>query len=80
MPEYSKVEDMPIGATITGIRMSESDDAIKPLAFQVTQVETDSKKKGSSSSTKISIVRCVSRSSSLAEPWWNGRRTNVRTE
>ncbi|AYP28238.1 hypothetical protein HOV19_gp57 [Klebsiella phage GH-K3] len=44
MPEYSKVEDMPIGATITGIRMSESDDAIKPLAFPVTQVETDSKK------------------------------------
>jgi len=45
MPEYSKVEDMPIGATITGIRMSESDDAIKPLAFPVTQVETDSKKR-----------------------------------
>ena len=44
MPEYSKIEDMPIGATITGIRMSESDDAIKPLAFPVTQVETDSKK------------------------------------
>ena len=44
MPEYSKVEDMPISATITGIRMSESDDAIKPLAFPVTQVETDSKK------------------------------------
>lgn len=35
---------MPIGATITGIRMSESDDAIKPLAFPVTQVETDSRK------------------------------------
>lgn len=44
MPEYSKVEDMPIGATITGIRMSESDDFIKPLAFPVTQVDTDSKK------------------------------------
>ncbi|QOQ37749.1 hypothetical protein MMBB_25 [Klebsiella phage MMBB] len=44
MPEYSKVEDMPIGATITGIRMSESDDTIKPLAFTVTQVDTDSKK------------------------------------
>ena len=44
MPEYSKVEDMPIGATITGNRMRESDDAIKPLAFPVTQVETDSKK------------------------------------
>ena len=44
MPEYSKIEDMPIGATITGIRMSESDEAIKPLAFPVTQVETDSKK------------------------------------
>lgn len=44
MPEYSKVEDMPIGATVTGIQMSESDDAIEPLAFPVTQVETDSKK------------------------------------
>lgn len=44
MPEYSKVEDMPIGATITGIRMSESVDKIEPLAFPVTQVETDSKK------------------------------------
>ena len=44
MPEYSKVEDMPIGATITGIRMSESDDAIKPLAFPVSQVEKKKKK------------------------------------
>lgn len=44
MPEYSKVEDMPIGATITGIRMSESDGTIEQLAFPVTQVETDSKK------------------------------------
>ena len=42
MSEYSKVEDMPIGATVTGIQMSESVDAITPLA--VTQVETDSKK------------------------------------
>lgn len=44
MPEYSKVEDMPIGATITCIRISESVDTIEPLAFPVTQVETDSKK------------------------------------
>ena len=44
MSEFSKVEDMPIGATITGIRMSESDDAINPLVFPVTQVETDSRK------------------------------------
>lgn len=44
MPEYSKVEDMPIGATITGIRMDEWVDAITPLAFPVTQVETDSEK------------------------------------
>jgi hypothetical protein len=44
MPEYSKVEDMPIGAKITGIRISESVDTIEPLAFPVTQVETDSKK------------------------------------
>ena len=44
MPEYSKVEDMPIGATITGICMSESVYDIKPLAFPVTQVETDSRK------------------------------------
>lgn len=79
MPEYSKVEDMPIGATITGIRMSESVDTIEPLAFPVTQVETDSKK-GSSSSTKTSIVRCVLKCSLLAEHGWNGRRPNVRTE
>lgn len=44
MPEYSKVEDMPIGATITGIRMDEWVDAITPLVFPVTQVETDSEK------------------------------------
>ena len=44
MSEFSKVEDMPIGATITGIRISESDDAINPLVFPVTQVETDSRK------------------------------------
>ncbi|WJJ58909.1 hypothetical protein G3_orf020 [Klebsiella phage vB_KpnS_PMM-G3] len=44
MSELSKVEDMPIGATVTGIQMSESDDNITPLAFPVTQVETDSKK------------------------------------
>lgn len=67
MPEYSKVEDMPIGATITGIRMSESVDTIKPLAFPVTQVETDSRK-GFIFIYKISIVRCVLRCSLLAEP------------
>lgn len=44
MSESSKVEDMPIGATVTGIQMSESVDTITPLAFPVTQVETDSKK------------------------------------
>ncbi|KAF0966875.1 hypothetical protein [Gordonia sp. YY1] len=44
MPEYSKVEDMPIGATITGIRMSDSDDTIKPLTLAVTRVETGSRK------------------------------------
>lgn len=44
MSEYSKVEDMPIGAKVTGIQMSESVDTITPLAFPVTQVETDSKK------------------------------------
>lgn len=44
MSELSKVEDMPIGATVTGIQMSESVDTITPLAFPVTQVETDSKK------------------------------------
>lgn len=41
---FSKVEDMPIGATVTGIQMSKSVDTITPLAFPVTQVETDSKK------------------------------------
>ena len=45
MSEFSKVEDMPIGATVTGIQMSESVDTITPLAFPVTQVETDSKKR-----------------------------------
>lgn len=44
MSEYSRVENVPIGAAITGIQMSESDDKITPLAFPVTQVETDSKK------------------------------------
>lgn len=44
MSEFSKVEDMPIGAKVTGIQMSESVDTITPLAFPVTQVETDSKK------------------------------------
>lgn len=44
MSYFSKVEDMPIGATVTGIQMSESVDTITPLAFPVTQVETDSKK------------------------------------
>ena len=44
MSEFSKFEDMPIGATVTGIQMSESVDTITPLAFPVTQVETDSKK------------------------------------
>lgn len=44
MSEYSKIEDMPIGATLKGINMSESVDAMTPLAFPVTQVETDSKK------------------------------------
>lgn len=44
MSEYSRVENVPIGAAITGIQMSESDDNITPLAFPVTQVETDSKK------------------------------------
>lgn len=44
MAEYSKIEDMPIGATIKGINMSESVDVMTPLAFPVTQVETDSKK------------------------------------
>lgn len=44
MSEYSKIEDMPIGATLKGINMSESVDVMTPLAFPVTQVETDSKK------------------------------------
>lgn len=44
MSEYSRVENVPIGAAITGIQMRESDDNITPLAFPVTQVETDSKK------------------------------------
>ena len=44
MSEFSKVEDMPIGATVTGIQMGESVDAIRPLAFPVTKVETDSGK------------------------------------
>lgn len=44
MSEYSRVENVPIGAAITGIQMSESDDKITPLAFPVTHVETDSKK------------------------------------
>lgn len=44
MSEYSRVENVPIGATITGIQMSESDDKITPLTFPMTQVETDSKK------------------------------------
>ena len=44
MSEFSKVEDMPSGATVTGIQMSESVDTITPLTFPVTQVETDSKK------------------------------------
>lgn len=44
MSEFSKVEDMPIGAKVTGIQMSESVDTITPLAFPVTQIETDSKK------------------------------------
>lgn len=44
MSEFSKVEAMPIGATVTGIQMSESVDTITPLAFPVAQVETDSKK------------------------------------
>ncbi|WPJ54267.1 hypothetical protein RCIP0073_00077 [Klebsiella phage RCIP0073] len=44
MSEYSKIEDMPIGATLKGINMSESVDTMTPLAFPVTQVETDSEK------------------------------------
>lgn len=44
MSGYSKIEDMPIGAAITGISMSESIDVVTPLAFPVTQVETDSEK------------------------------------
>nr|CAK1257827.1 unknown function [Klebsiella phage vB_Ko_K29PH164C1] len=44
MSEYSKIEDMPIGATLKGINMSESVDVMTPIAFPVTQVETDSKK------------------------------------
>lgn len=44
MAEYSKVEDMPIGATITGIYMSDSADQVMPLSFPITQIETDSEK------------------------------------
>lgn len=44
MPEYSKVEDMPIGAVITGISMSESSDAVMALSFPVTQIEADNEK------------------------------------
>lgn len=44
MSGYSKVEDMPIGATITAIDMGESNGLMTPLAFPVTQVETDSEK------------------------------------
>lgn len=44
MSEFSKVEDIPIGATVAGIQMSESVDTITPLTFPVTQVETDGKK------------------------------------
>ncbi|UPU15821.1 hypothetical protein [Klebsiella phage vB_KpnS_SXFY507] len=44
MSEYSKIEDMPIGATLKGINMRESVDTMTPLAFPVTQVETDSEK------------------------------------
>ncbi|QZE50463.1 hypothetical protein [Klebsiella phage vB_KpnS-VAC2] len=44
MAEYSKVEDMPIGAVVTGIQMSESVDTVTPLTFPMTQVETDSEK------------------------------------
>lgn len=73
MSEFSKVEDMPIGATVTGIQMSESVDTITPLAFPVTQVETDSKK-GFIFIYKNFNAPCVSRSSSLAEPGSNGRR------
>lgn len=44
MAEYSRIEDMPIGATITGISMNASVDVMTPLAFPVSQVETDSEK------------------------------------
>ena len=44
MPEYSKVEDMQIGAVITGISMSESIDAVMALSFPVTQIEADNEK------------------------------------
>lgn len=79
MSEFSKVEDMPIGATVTGIQMSESVDTITPLAFPVTQVETDSKKV-SSSSTKFqrpSACRDLHCSRNLGRM---GEGLNVRTE
>ena len=44
MTEYTKIEDMPIGASLVGISMSESSDSVTPLEFPVSYIETDGEK------------------------------------
>lgn len=44
MTEFSKVEDMPLGARVKGICLDGHTDIVTPLEFPVTQVETDSDK------------------------------------
>lgn len=44
MSEYSRIEDMPLGAALVGICLEESTDVVTALSFPVTQIETDSEK------------------------------------
>ena len=65
MSEYSKIEDMPLGAAVLGICLEESTDIMTALSFPVTQIETDSEKgyvflyldKSSPLRAEISIAR-----------------------
>lgn len=44
MTEYSKIEDMALGAAIKGVCLEEHADIVTPLEFPVTQIETDGEK------------------------------------
>ena len=65
MAEYTKIEDMPIGARINGICLEEGVDIMTPLAFPVTQIEADHEKgyvfiyanRGTPLRAEISIAR-----------------------